>query len=146
MRVAVVARSIVVGAGATLVLKYAVGIPMSALFRGLSVEHPFARVLMASWTSAAATALAWIATGWIVSRLHRAHPALPVMSYAIFINLWSLPRTWTVMSNAFDDVRYLPALFAHGTWVVTATVGLFMGGWLANLGRPRAAPERVTPV
>lgn len=138
-----VMRAVAIGAAATLALRYGIGMPLGALVRALAIDYSFARMLMATWMPPLITALVWTASGWIVARFNRAHSMGAVTAYAIFINLWSLPRTYTAVANALDDVRFVPGLIAHGTGIVAATIGVFAGGWLADLGRSRT-PARVT--
>jgi hypothetical protein len=144
MGVVLVTRAIVTGLTATLVLRYAVGLPLSALVRALAVGHPFARLVMSSWIPSSMAVLVWMVSGWLVARLHRAHPTGAVLSYAIFVNVAALPRGYVLVANVLEDMRFLPALMSYGIALVTATIGVLAGGWLANLGRPRIA-ERVTP-
>src|SRR5262245_12947673 len=129
MRVASIARAVATGVAATLVLKYGVATPLSALLRGLAVDHPVARLLMASWMPALMAAVVWMASGWAVARFNKNRPTIAVAAYAIFIVVWSLPRTYTVVANAIEDVRFVPTLFAHGTGIVTAVTGVVLGGW-----------------
>jgi hypothetical protein len=145
MGVAIIARAIVTGVTATLVLRYGVGVPLSALLRTLAVGHPFARLFMSSWIPSFMTVLVWMTSGWLVARVHRTHPTGGVLSYAIFINVAALPRGYALVTHVLEDMRFLPALLSHGTALVAATIGVLVGGWLANLGRPRIV-ERVTPV
>ncbi len=144
MGFALIVRAVVTGVTVTLALRYGVGIPLGALVRGLAVGHPVARILMASWVPAATAMLVWMASGWVVARVNRLHPMAAAVTYLIFIHVWSLPRTYTVVVNALDDLRFVPGLFAHGTELVAATIGILAGGWLANLGT-QDAPARVTP-
>ena len=139
-----VVRAVVTGVTVTLALKYGVGVPLGALLRALAVGHPLARLLMASWVPAATAMIVWMVSGWVVARVNRAHPMAAGVTYVIFIHVWSLPRTWTVVTNALDDPRFVPGLFAHGTELAAATLGVLAGGWLAHPGAPDA-PARVTP-
>lgn len=133
------------GAGTTLALKYGVATPLTSLLRGVAAAHPFVRAAIASWAPAVLGVAVWMASGWIVARTHRAQLVRAVAAYAVFVNVWEIPRAYSMMRHALDDPRFIPGLTTLGMEMATATIGIIVGAWVANLGRSRI-PERVTPV
>jgi hypothetical protein len=95
------------------------------------------RVLPANWWMhlfypyVLITCVVSAASGWVVARFHRPHQTAMVLVFAISILLCRLPWVFTLVVDAFDNSRYLPALSVQVDWTFLTVGSILFGGLLS---------------
>jgi hypothetical protein len=132
-RVLLTARAIATGFLVTLLFRAVVAVPFAAANRRWGSAHWLSRWLFTSVLTVMLPTVAAVLAGWVVARLHRQHQAAMVVSYALFVVAMSMPRFYSVVSNALNDVRFFPYVLNHALNVAVVTGGVLVGGlWLAR--------------
>jgi hypothetical protein len=81
----------------------------------------------------------WVGSGWLMSRLYRAHLACMVLVFSTSVLACSLLRLpWTIhlLFDAVSDPRYLPQLIAELMNMILPFVCVVLGGLITSRSRP----------